>query len=141
LRALAVALLYLALYAGPASAAVRIEADPGGQIGKYLVQFLMLRDSGQNVIIDGPCMSACTLVLSVIPRERICVTRRALLGFHAAWTPDYSGRPLMSVEATRLVFATYPAKIKRWIKRKGGLSPRTIVLRGRELASMYRMCG
>ena len=32
-------------------------------------------------MIDGRCLSACTLVRGVIPRERICVTRRARLGF------------------------------------------------------------
>jgi hypothetical protein len=124
-----------------ASAAVRIDGDPGGQIGSYLVQFLMLRDSGQQVIIDGPCMSACTLVLSMIPRDRICVTKRAQLGFHAAWTPDLSGRPLTSFAATRILFETYPPKVKKWIKRNGGLSPRTILLRGRELGAMYQPCG
>ena len=39
--------------------------------------------SGEKVIIDGPCLSACTLVLSTVPSNRICVTKRAVLGFHA----------------------------------------------------------
>ena len=123
-----------------ASATVRIDGDPGGRIGTYMMQYMLLRDSGQNVVIDGPCMSACTLVLSLIPRGRICVTDRALLGFHAAWTPDYDGRPLPSYAATRMLFSTYPAQVKSWIRRKGGLTPRTIMLRGRELATMYRSC-
>ena len=36
-----------------------------------------LRKSGQRVVIDGTCASACTLVLGVIPHDRICVTSRA----------------------------------------------------------------
>jgi hypothetical protein len=127
--------------AGSASATVRISGDPGGQIGAYMMQYMLLRESGERVVIDGPCMSACTLVLSLIPRERICVTERALLGFHAAWTPDYDGRPLPSWHATQMLFSTYPRKVKSWIRRNGGLTPRTIALRGRELASMYRRCG
>ena len=38
--------VFLALMAGGASAAVRISNDPGGQIGPYLDNFAMLRNSG-----------------------------------------------------------------------------------------------
>src|ERR1700704_2898776 len=81
-----------ALMMSPAQGAVRIKADPGGQIGPYLENLVALRGSGERVIIDGPCLSACTLVLGVIPRERICVTSRARLGFHAAWHPGDNGQ-------------------------------------------------
>ena len=57
-----------ALSGSSASAAVRITSDTGGQIGPYLEQLMAIRESGQQVIIDGPCLSACTLVLGVIPR-------------------------------------------------------------------------
>ncbi|MCZ7658282.1 MAG: hypothetical protein M5U07_10690 [Xanthobacteraceae bacterium] len=123
-----------------ATAGIRISHDNGGQIGHYLRQYAMVRSSGESVIIDGPCLSACTLVLGVVPRERICVTSRARLGFHAAWLPDESGRPAPFHRATQLMMGIYPAKIKRWIHRKGGLSSRMIYLRGRELASMYPIC-
>ena len=73
---------------------MRIRADAGGQIGPYLQELVALRGSGERVIIDGPCLSACTMVLGVIPRERICVTARARLGFHAAWHPGDDGRPV-----------------------------------------------
>ena len=52
----------------PAAATVRIEHDAGGQIGPYLERLVTLRNSGERVIIDGPCLSACTMVLGVIPR-------------------------------------------------------------------------
>ena len=54
-----------------ALADVRILASPGGKVGNYLNFFSQVRRSGERVIIDGPCMSACTLVLSTIPRNRI----------------------------------------------------------------------
>jgi hypothetical protein len=123
-----------------ASAAVRIKADPGGQIGPYLESLVELRGSGERVIIDGPCLSACTMVLGVIPRERICVTSRARLGFHAAWHPDGNGEPVTSREATRLLMEIYPEHVRSWIKGHGGLSPRMMYLSGRELASMYQSC-
>ena len=122
------------------SAAVRIKADPGGQIGPYLENLVALRSSGERVIIDGPCLSACTMVLGVIPRERICVTPRARLGFHAAWTPDGNGRPVTSRVATRLLMDIYPQDVRGWLAKQGGLSRQMKYLSGRELAAMYPSC-
>jgi len=123
-----------------ASAEYRIQRDYGGQIGPYLYKFAQVRESGQRVVIDGPCLSACTLALAVMPRERICMTPNAVLGFHAAWMPDSAGRPVMSPGGTRLLMAAYPPKIKSWIKRRGGLNGKTIFLRGRELTALYPTC-
>src|SRR5438874_1345875 len=124
----------------PAGAAVRIVRDPGGQIGPYLESLVALRSSGERVIIDGPCLSACTLVLGVIPRERICVTRRARLGFHAAWHPGENGRPAPSRGGTQLLMDIYPQHVRQWIARRGGLTQDMKYLTGRELASMYSTC-
>ena len=41
---------------------------------------------------------------------------------------------------TRLVLRLYPARIRSWIARQGGLTPRIIALRGRELAALYDTC-
>jgi hypothetical protein len=123
-----------------ATAAVRIKADPGGQIGPYLENLAALRSSGERVIIDGPCLSACTMVLGVIPRDRICVTSRARLGFHAAWHPDEGGHPVTSRAATQLLMDIYPRHVRSWIKGRGGLSPRMMYLSGRELSHMYQIC-
>ena len=129
-----------ALTATAAPAAVRIKADPGGQIGPYLEELEQLRGSGERVIIDGPCLSACTMVLGVIPRNRICVTPRARLGFHAAWHPGDNGRQVTSRAATQLLMDIYPENVRTWIKERGGLTPRMMFLSGRELAAMYQTC-
>jgi hypothetical protein len=123
-----------------ASAAVRIAGDVGGQIGPYLETLVALRSSGEKVIIDGPCLSACTMILGVIPRERICVTSRARLGFHAAWHPGENGRAVTSRGGTQLLMDVYPQQVRRWIARRGGLTSRMMYLYGRELASMYAVC-
>ena len=86
----------------PARAEVRILASPGGQVGPFLDLFEQVRESGERVVIDGPCLSACTLVLSMVPSDRICVTRRAVLGFHAARSIDRRGRIYAEPEASRL---------------------------------------
>ena len=130
----------VAVFASPSSATVRITRDSGGVIGAYLQRFESLRRSGENVIIDGACLSACTLVLGTIPRDRVCVTSRARLGFHTAWRFDASGRPVASQEGTELLMSNYPPQVRDWISRRGGLSPHLIYLTGRELASMYPAC-
>jgi hypothetical protein len=136
------AVVVLALFAMfPAHADVRILSSSGGRVGDYLQIFAQLRASGERIIIDGPCLSACTLVLSTIPKNRICVTRRAVLGFHAPQKLDpRSSRLSRTPEATRIVTQSYPAGVRAWIKKRGGLTGKLIYLRGRELGSLYRRC-
>jgi hypothetical protein len=123
-----------------ARAEVRILASPGGQVGPFIDLFDEVRASGERVVIDGPCLSACTLVLSVVPHDRICVTRRAVLGFHAARSIDRRGKIYAEPEASRLVLEAYPGPVRDWIARRGGLTSRLLLLRGRELTAMYRPC-
>ncbi len=124
-----------------ASAEIRIVGDPGGEVSSYVRKFEAVRESGERVVIDGPCLSACTLLLGIVPRDHICVTRQAVLGFHAASYYDDASRSLVPTrEGSRLVMRLYPAEIRGWIDRHGGLTPRLIELRGRELSAMYRIC-
>jgi hypothetical protein len=137
------ALLAIALVAmgiSSASATIRITSDPGGQIGPYLDNLENLRSSGERVIIDGPCLSACTMILGVIPRDHLCVTQRARLGFHAAWRPDQTGHAVTSRDGTQLLMSVYPQQVRNWISRRGGLTPHMVYLSGRELTSMYPTC-
>lgn len=124
----------------PAAGEVRILASPGGVAADYVRLFQALQQSGERVVIDGPCYSACTLVLSIVPRDRICVTQRAVLGFHAARWIDERGRTRPAPEATRLVAQTYPSGVQAWIGRHGGLATKPIFLRGRELAALLPHC-
>lgn len=130
----------VAAFASPSSGTVRIISDSGGTIGAYLQRFESLRRSGQNVIIDGACLSACTLVLGTIPGGHLCVTSRARLGFHTGWRFNASGHPVVSREGTELLMSNYPPQIRDWIVQRGGLSPHLIYLTGRKLASMYPAC-
>ncbi|OCK54470.1 hypothetical protein [Bradyrhizobium sp. LMTR 3] len=125
---------------GASHAVVRIANDQGGLIQSYLDTYDELDSSGQMVMIDGLCASACTIVLAAIPRDRLCVTSNANLAFHAAWEFGVHGRAITNREATRMLFAMYPAQVRRWIARRGGLTPRTIFLRGKPLQAMYRSC-
>jgi len=125
---------------GGCVAAVRIGEDPGGRIGAYVERYEGVRSSGEMVVIDGYCASACTIVLGTVPHDRICVTSRARLGFHAAWDPGSDGRKKTNSEATQSLYSMYPAEVRHWIDQRGGLTPHVIFLSGRELAAMYRPC-
>jgi hypothetical protein len=122
-------------------AEVRISGDPGGEVSAYVQKYEQIRDSGERVVIDGPCLSACTLLTGIIPRSRVCVTGRAMLGFHAASYYDDTSRRLVPTRAgSRVVMGLYPPEIRRWIERHGGLTPQIMQLRGRELSSLYQTC-
>ena len=125
---------------GASHAVVRIADDRGGRIGTYVDKYQGVRSSGETVIIDGLCASACTIVLGAVPHDRICVTSAANLGFHAAWDFGPNGRAVTNIEATQMLYSMYPPAVKRWIAARGGLTPKMIFLRGKALQSMYKPC-
>jgi hypothetical protein len=43
-------------------------------------------------------------------------------------------------EASEAVLEAYPAAVRDWIRRRGGLSSRLLLLRGRDLAAIYPRC-
>jgi len=131
-------MLAIAAWTATASATVRISGDNGGQIGSYLTKYSVLRKSSERVF-DGKCASACTLVVNMISRNHICVTSRAVLAFHSAWSPSLYGAQL-NMPGTRYLWSHYPPGVQHWIARHGGLRSETIYLSGRELAAMFTPC-
>jgi hypothetical protein len=140
IRGLLLCVAILACGVSSASATMRISEDRGGQIGQYLQTFAALRSTGERVVIDGNCLSACTLVLGLIPRDQICATERARFGFHAAWMPDVDGRPITSPMGTQALWNIYPVPVRHWINRHGGLSRRMIYMEGRSLNGIVASC-
>jgi len=125
---------------GASHAVVRIADDRGGRIGTYVDRYQGLRSSGETVIIDGLCASACTIVLGAIAHDKICVTSHAMLGFHAAWDFGANGRAITNPEATQMLYSMYPSPVRRWIAARGGLTPHMIFLRGKQLQALYKPC-
>jgi hypothetical protein len=123
-----------------ASATVIISDDVGGKMQDYTTHFRQVRDSGEPVVIAGTCVSACTMVLGLVPSDRICATQNAVLGFHAAWMFDNSGKRVVSASGTQDLMQTYPAPVRAWIARRGGLTPKMMYLRGRDLAAIVAPC-
>jgi hypothetical protein len=61
--------------------------DRGGPLGAH---FAGIRDSGEQVMVDGSCFSASTLVAALIPSDRVCITERAMLRFHAGCIENHA---------------------------------------------------
>jgi hypothetical protein len=131
--------LVIAFAATVAHADVRIGDDRGGDLGTYLLKYSALRTSGKHVVIDGRCLSACTLVLGILPAQRICVTPRAVLGFHATHASS-AFSTASSRWSTLTLLQMYPAPVQKWIAGHGGLTDEMIYLAGTQLAAMYRTC-
>ena len=109
-----------------ARADYRITRDHGGLVDQYKAKYAMIRDRGERVIIDGICNSACTLVLGIVPLNRICVTPRASLGFHHGLLRQglTFGMKVTSYAGTADLMSYYPQTVKDWIKRKAASPPR-----------------
>jgi hypothetical protein len=123
-----------------ANATLRITGDNGGTILEYAQRFQKARDSGERVIIDGKCLSACTMVIGMVPRDHVCVTSNAVLGFHSAFRRTETGAIVASTDATKFMMDAYPPAVRKWIKQRGGLTRQMIFLSGSELAAFVPSC-
>jgi hypothetical protein len=112
------------LWNSAARADYRITRDHGGMVDEYKVKYALIRDRGERVIIDGICNSACTLLLGIVPLNRVCVTPRASLGFHMAYYDKSTtfGVKVTSYAGTADLMSYYPETVKEWISRHGGLT-------------------
>src|SRR3954465_4500841 len=136
-----VCLIAALLWCSPALADLHVSRDFGGFVEQYKAKYTKVRDRKERVIIDGICNLACTLVLGIVPLNRICVTPRASIGFHQAyydkrWT---AGLRVTSVAGTDELMSYYPSPVKAWIAKKGGLTAQMKrVFNGTELGGLMR---
>src|SRR6478752_9844387 len=139
--ALLIALVFAGFFcnAEQAKSEVLIKNDGGGDIPQYIAKYLYLQLSGERVVIDGECLSACTLALGLLAQDRRCFTNKARLGFHAARIESGTLR-IREPLGTDVFWLVYPPEIRRWISKHGGLASRMIYLEGKELAAMYPPC-
>lgn len=116
--------------------------DPGGEVGTYIRFFERVRDSGLDVIVDGECVSACTLLMGIIPKERICLTSRSSFGFHQAADGE-TGQAVPDI-TKRLNRYFYPKVVKDWIanweKEHGPLTLDVVYMLPDDFKGYYKMC-
>jgi hypothetical protein len=115
--------------------------EGGGFIHEHMQRWREVRQSDADIEIRGPCFSACTLIMAVVPKERLCFGDYASLQFHAA--SDLSGR--IAIPATMWMLRQYPRDIYDWLMARGGAPGMTVydfwVLEAPELWTMgYRKC-
>src|SRR5262249_35271411 len=127
-RALGMGLILSFFLSNSTTAMLRIENDVGGSMGEYLLWFAKVRDSGEEIMIDGNCYSACTLFTALVPKTKVCITPRARLGFHATWYENKKGERFISQAATQVLYEMYPPIIKKWIAKNGGLGSQMRIL-------------
>lgn len=134
----------LLLCVSPATAAYKITFDPGGSVFEFIQKYVAINDVEGKVVIDGACISACTLVTALVDDNRVCITPRARLAFHSAWFEGEDGKPQFAAEATKLIFTMYPEKVRELLRTKGWDGntehPDLIWIEGAELQSIYKDC-
>jgi hypothetical protein len=113
--------------------------DPGGSIGTYMMYYERWYKSGNKLVIDGTCISACTIFLRYVGEQetnRVCITSRGLLGFHQASNGENSD-PILTQAMVRLM---YPQWVQEWIKSKGGLKPEVTFMSPEEMKGHIPLC-
>jgi hypothetical protein len=118
----------------PAAADIRITGDSGGDLRVYRARVDAARLTGERVVIDGLCASACTLWLT-LPANQICATPRGRFLFH--WATD-ARLGLPDRAATERLTDEYPPHVRRFIVGRGGLWLEPIIVSARTLASACR---
>lgn len=116
---------------------VVISDDRGGIIDVYMKRWTVLSQMGFTIMVDGPCVSACTLIFWMVPRDMVCVTPRASFGFHQAkW--GWFGPP--NLEVTKDMYDHYPKVVRDWIDVHGPLGIEPIFMSGDELNGYFPPC-
>lgn len=114
-----------------------IQDDAGGIVDTFEAQGRLMAQGHVPVIVDGPCMSACTRFID-IDRANVCLTDRALLGYHKSVHMGSDGRPIFG----EMKYDT--PGLQTYLVKRGGLpdpdSGHLLMLNSIEASPFYRHC-
>ena len=96
---------------------VVIKFGNGGRVDEHRQRFADYRPSKTKVEIRGPCYSACTLLLSYVEADDLCIAPGGFMAFHAIRSMEKGER--MNYE-TWQAYLGMPSVIKMWIDDNGG---------------------
>ena len=137
-------LIFLALAALITSAIAQpskvIDMDLGGVVTGYIARYKADARAGTHFIIKRYCASACTTILGIIPRERVCVEPAAAMGFHSGYNFFTFWH---SQSTTRLMYKYYDADVRAdlaYFFNWRGDTPHTEMMWLRA-GRYYRICG
>jgi hypothetical protein len=149
---LALAGLLMLCALSPAPAKTVITYDEGGVIVDFIKKYSDMRDRGEKVVVDGPCISSCTLLLGLLRPENYCATDSAVFGFHSASLKIKPGDDKPPVfqhasEMSTLMFDLYPGKVRSLLTRLGwngdkqdNAHPEVIWVKGKQMRLFVRPC-
>jgi hypothetical protein len=113
-------------YAGNKAGSARyvtVSNNAGGHVIHYARQVLVWKKVGAQVRFSGRCASACTLYLSLNPRN-MCIAPGASFHFHAPYGAGSRGNS----GAKSFMMRSYPSWVRSWINKRGGLTSRLIAM-------------
>jgi hypothetical protein len=123
---------------------VVITSDRGGFINRFIKKYQRWDRENKIVVVDGYCASSCTMVIGMIPRSRLCVTRRGYFGFHGSYyhAVFIAGPKIENPGMTHLMTDRYTDDVKAWVDAHGGLPTykRMLLMRYPETANYFRLC-
>jgi hypothetical protein len=96
-----------------------LQGENGGRIDWHWYRFKAMDYSGAQIEVHGRCRSACTLITGAIPKDRLCFAEGAFLGFH--WAREGAWDGPLSRESTQWLIDHYPADIRAWLDKQGGI--------------------
>ena len=137
---LTVLLLFLTLSTAKADIVVTDE-DPGGVVGTYEMWWKRIAESGDKVVIDGECVSACTYVMNLVPNDRVCMTERGSFGIHQARLLDEDVGNAAITDQLETLY--YPVWFRQWIAANVPNRSLEVVYVKPEVfvkAGFYKMC-
>lgn len=122
-----------------------IQNDDGGVVHERLGLYLQMAERGDKFVIDGDCVSACTFLLFTNPKENVCVTPNARLGFHSAFFVFPPGVVVPAIATTRFIWNSYPKAVTALLKKKGWSGPDQpqydlVYIEGAELRTLIQPC-
>lgn len=123
----------------------RISLNLGGSVLEFIEDFSNARENNTRYVLDGLCISACTMITGEIPPENVCVTPYAKLAFHAAFRQGPLGEREFSPEGTELIWRIYPEWVHEYLRKQGWQGPdkdqpTLIWLEAPELLNHYKAC-
>lgn len=130
-----------AFLAAPAHATTVITGNGGGVVEDFWVEIQSHAMRGEKIVVDGPCMSACTLTLVLADKGLMCATPRAIFSFHRA----YSGKPGTKAYEddggwTDVMMAQLPKPVSAWLSDHGGITHAWKTLAGDEMTARVPVC-
>lgn len=106
--------------------------DKGGELPNYIIAIAAANNAGTLVVIEGTCLSACTIKLAA---KRRCVRPNAILWFHSA-----TQGPVVSPIGNAVLIDAYPPRVRSEVLRRHMLDSTAFdsehTLTGRELIKL-----